>query len=326
MSHALIPQRALRAHRPARPSPREAASAAHQARIGHCLQARGRWLAAILHEHKVLTSHQIVAMAWPSARAANLRLLTLYRWRVVDRFQPFRTCGSAPMHYVLDAAGAAALAGQHGVEPNRLGYRREREIGRAHSLRLAHTVGVNEVMARLVARSRRAGGKVVAWWSEDRCARHFGEHVRPDAYGRWANAGRALEWFLEFDCGTEALPVLARKLTGYQRLATSSGIRTPVLFTFPTTRRETTARDALAAALRDLSPAGLVPVATATLPTGAGWLPLGTASSQRLTLDGLAAVWPAPPATGAEFVRELGGVLPPPSPMPPPPAASPFGP
>jgi hypothetical protein len=321
-----MPQRALREHKPARPSLREAASAAHQARISRCLQARDRWLGAMLHEHKILTSHQITALAWPSARAANLRLLTLYRWRIVDRFQPFRSRGSAPMHYVLDVAGAAALAHQHGIEPARLGYRREREIGRAHSLRLAHTIGVNEVMAGLAARGRQAGdGELVAWWSEERCAHHFGEHVRPDAYGRWAQAGREIEWFLEFDCGTEALPVLASKLTAYQRLAASSGIRTPVLFTFPTTRRETTARDTLAVALRELRPTGLIPIATATLSAGHAWLPLTSAPSRRLALTELAGLWPAPAADPAA-PAEPAGMLPLPTPLPPAPPVCPFGP
>ena len=49
--------------------------------------------------------------------------------------------GTAPMHYVLDIAGAVALAYEDGLEPKQLGYRHEDAIGIAHSLRLAHAVG-----------------------------------------------------------------------------------------------------------------------------------------------------------------------------------------
>lgn len=64
-----------------------------------------------------------------------------------------------------------------------------------------------------------APGHLTAWWSEARCARYFGDLVRPDAYGRWRQADREVEFFLEFDFGTEALPVLASKLAGYHQLA-----------------------------------------------------------------------------------------------------------
>jgi hypothetical protein len=42
--------------------------------------------------------------------------------RIIDRFQPFVSTGTAPMHYVLDIAGAVALAYENGLDPKRLGY------------------------------------------------------------------------------------------------------------------------------------------------------------------------------------------------------------
>lgn len=53
--------------------------------------------------------------------------------------------------------------------------------------------------------------------------------VRPDAYGRWREDGHQVEFFLEFDIGTENLGKLGRKLHGYEKLATATGITTPVL-------------------------------------------------------------------------------------------------
>ena len=73
------------------------------------LTDRDRAILELVWEHRVLTTHQITELAFPSLRAANHRLLDLFKWRVVDRFQPFVTTGTAPMHYVLDVAGAVAL-------------------------------------------------------------------------------------------------------------------------------------------------------------------------------------------------------------------------
>lgn len=326
------PQRMLRGHLPQRVNTRAAGSAEHYAFLTERLQPRDRWLARMLHEHKVFTSHQITQLAWPSIRAANLRLLQLYRWRIVDRFQPFITFGSAPMHYVLDVAGATTLAHEDGLSPKDLNYRHDREIGRALSLQLAHTIGTNGIFTTLIARARQphATGTVTAWWSETRCAHHFGDIVRPDAYGRWQEHGREVEWFLEFDFGTEPLPRLAAKLTAYERLATNTGITTPILIWLPTTRREASARAALTTALGSLDRPELVPVATTATdlaptadaldPTIARWAVLKpqheSGRQPLIALTQTVALRPPTPA-GQAASTSLPTGLAPPSPMPP---------
>lgn len=336
------PQRALRGHLPARPTPRAATTGEHHAMLAAHLTPRDRWLARMCFEHRVFTTHQIVQLAYPSLRAANHRLRDLFCWRVLDRFQPFLSCGTAPMHYVLDIAGALALAHEDGLDPKTLGYRHQGAIGIAHSLRLAHTVGVNGFFTTLIAASRHpnAPGQLTAWWSEARCARHFGDLVRPDAYGRWRQVDREVEFFLEFDFGTEALPILASKLAGYHQLATATGITTPVLVWLPTTRRETTARRALADALSQLDHPESVPVATSsadfpsTEPDNTSatsrWLPLpGPASRQpgRLRLAELAQLWPKtatprqPETSASQRGAEPATALAPPPPLPPSPPA-----
>ncbi len=374
MSSYPAPQCQLRGHRPARPSDRAALTGEHHAYLAAHLTPRDRWLARVLAEHRVLTAGQIAQLAFASTRTANRRLLSLYRWRVVDRFQPYLTSGSAPMHYVLDTAGAAALAAEDGIDTSTkdLGYRHDRAIQIAHSLRLAHTVGVNGCFADLIAIARHsptdrpgggnvdgvAGGSwaVTAWWSEARCGRLFGEHVRPDAYGRWRETSDGptseVEFFLEHDTGTEALNRVAGKLTGYQRLAAATGIPTPVLFWLPTPTREAHARTALAAVLRGLDRPDLVPVATTSSipdlvtsgadydawyprgwtapdsPAGARWLPLtptatpgGPDTVARVRLAQLAQIWPhsAPPAGPSDDApaHRPGTGLTPPAPMPP---------
>ena len=337
------PQRLLRGHMPQRPTPRAATTGEHHAQLARRLTPRDRWLARMLYEHKVLTSKQIIELCYPSKRAANHRLLDLFKWRVIDRFQPFVSTGTTPMHYVLDIAGAVALAYEDGLDPKKIGYRHEDAMGIAHSLRLAHTVGVNGFFTSLVAVSQHPGvdGRLTAWWSELRCTRLFGDMVRPDAYGRWCEDGRELEFFLEFDFGTEDLGTLSSKLHGYEKLAVATGITTPVLVWLPSSPRETNARAALSSMLAQLDHPTLVPVATSAPdvtgernPAAARWLPISTAATRRpgrLRLAELAQIWPqAVPPTAAQVstavpVRKAPSALAAPEPLPPPPSTSTFG-
>ncbi|MEV6906007.1 replication-relaxation family protein [Amycolatopsis sp. NPDC051071] len=342
-------QHTLRDHLPGRHTARAASSVEHQAMLASRLTVRDKWLLALLHEHRVLTSFQIQDAAFPSGRSARQRVLDLYLWCAISRFQPFQQLGSAPMHYVLGPAGAAVLAAEHGREVKDLGYRHDRAMAIAHNQRLAHTVGVNDFFTSLIARTRhaKADEAVTAWWSESRCARHFGDLVIPDGYGRWCTrhrgGAREVEWFLEFDTGTESLTKVGRKLAGYARLAESTGIATPVLVWLPTTRREAGARTALARVHAGLDDPRTVPVATAAAdllepasphpsPAEAVWLPLTSArierAGPRYSLADLTDAWPglAPPAgPGTEDGEGEPGDpavaspyrLPPPSPIPP---------
>jgi hypothetical protein len=331
------PQRALRSHRPERPVPRVRNSAEHLAWLAGHLTARDRWLVRMLFEHKVFTTHQIVDLAFPTRRAANLRLLNLYKWGVLHRFQPHRASGSHPMHYVLDTAGATLLAHEDGFEPSGLNYSREREVGRAYSLQLAHTVGCNGLFTTLIRRARQPGavGELTAWWSASRCGRHWGDIITPDGYGRWREAGREIEWFVEFDFGTEQLSRLAGKLTRYERLAKTTGITTPILVWLPTAEREASVRRVLVDALRALDHPHRVPVATTSAAaavdplemTESRWRRVGdTDTTGRIRLMDLPLLWPghagpAPRPADASPIRQSAEKhvdLAPPRPMPPP--------
>ncbi|KPM52720.1 hypothetical protein E0F15_17880 [Frankia sp. B2] len=328
------PQRALRI--PPRAPGRVVADAALVTYLARHLSPRDRWIARLAHEHRVLTTHQIVEAGWPSRRAANRRLRELYQWRVLDRFQPLVPVGQGqpPAHYVCDIAGASVLAAEDSIEIKDTGYRHTRAMAIAHSLRLAHTVAVNGFFTALIAHARQPTppGTLTAWWSESRCLRSFGDIVRPDAYGRWTSARGEIEWFLELDWATEPLGRLALKISDYGRLAAATRISTPVLFWFPTPQRETHARRALATALTGLDQPDMVPVATtaATLaptdaqldPTLARWLPLAQSRGTRLPLDQLTSAWPRlrppDPVDGRTGGTPAGPGLRPPAPMPPP--------
>ena len=345
------PQRALRGHQATRPTPRAANTAEHRAALSARLTVRDRWIIRMLHEHRVLTSHQITALAFPSFRSGRMRLRELFQYGVLDRFQPFVTVGTAPMHYVLAPAGAAVLAAEDGLDVTDLGYRHDRALGIAHSLRLAHTIGVNEWFTALVHHAHHSNPTehtLDAWWSEIRCARHFGDLIKPDAYGRWTTQHREIEFFLEYDFGTEVLSKLAGKLPGYAALAQATAITTAVLVWLPTSRREVTARRLLHRAWRQLDDPPSVPVATAAAallnpqaphpsPADQVWLPLDPTSgrtSPRRELHRLLDAWPhlLPPntATGTDASAEvaIGPDSPPlmtpaPPPMPPAPSRGP---
>lgn len=265
------------------------------------LTPRDRRILRMIWDHRVLTAPQIAQLAYDSEDTARKRLLRLHRMGVVDRFAPNlpRGSGAAPYHYVLGEAGAAVLACEDGIDVKDFGYRRERVLSVAYSQTLAHTVGVNGFFTALVAHTRRVPlASVERWWPEHRCRAQWGETARSDAYGRWTENGQMLDFFLEYDNGTETLDRVARKLVSYYALTQQSGITTPVLFWLPGERREANLRKRLLQ--QDEHHA--VPIATACGsaltgpiddgPAGPLWLPLGT-RSPRLRLAGLAAHWPA---------------------------------
>ena len=188
------------------------------------------------------------------------------------------------------------LAAEDGITPADLGYRRDRAMAIALSPRLAHDAGANGVFTALAAAARASGGQAAleSWWSERRCAAAWGDHARPDGYGRWreqapGQPAAVTDFFLEYDTGTEPLARLIAKLAGYAALAARTGITTPVLFWLPSPRREAALHARLAGppppGTRDAASAAQipgVPVATAAPgtspegPAGAAWLPAGS--------------------------------------------------
>lgn len=327
------PQRDLRTPIPARASSRVAASTEHQAKVAAHLTERDRWIARMCAEHRTLTSTQITQIAFPTRRAANHRLQRLYQWRVLDRFQPFVGKGRSPMFYVLDTTGAHLLAHEDGIDPRELGFRAERSIGIAYSLRLAHLHGLNSLFTGLIADALAHDDRAVtAWWSEARCTRHFGDIVRPDGYGRWREASRDIEWFIEWDTGSYQLSRFVAKLPDYLELAATTRIVTPLLAVFATAQREAHARPLLAEHLRAQPRPHDLPIATTTAEelnragTGSAgiWLPLAQRDAGRYRLIDLHTAWPhlGEPTASAQTTTNTGEASPvprlrTPAPMPP---------
>jgi hypothetical protein len=290
----LVPPRASEHPRPReRDSSRRASGARQLASLASRLTDRDRAILRFVGEHRVLTTGQFAQLFFGSQDRAEHRLRELTDARVLARFRPHTRHGegSAPFHYVLGPLGAAVLAAEQGVELRRLGYRLDKALAIAHSQRLGHTVGINGFFTALAAHARQRGpgrAALAVWWSERRCADRWGEIVRPDGYGRWREDDREVDFFLEYDRGTESTERLAAKLAGYQDLADATRILTPVLFWLPSSGREATAREALAGQTRWGRRRFVVATASATLrldPADRVWLPLSQSWPRRRLID-----------------------------------------
>lgn len=261
--------------------------------LARLLTDRDRMLLRAVARHRVMTSDQLAEVFFDSRRRAQDRLLRLYGLQVLDRFEPIRPAfGRVPLHYVIGRLGAAVLAAEDGTDADRAvrRWKADRALALGGSQRLLHLLGVNAFYAALAGHARRhPDAALVDWMTEEEAAAWAVDLVRPDAYGTWREAGQTVEFFLEYDRGTESLGRLVAKLSGYERLEAERGQTAWVLFALAP-RREPGARKALAGAT--------VPIATGRVdhpagPQGEIWLPLQEAD-RRFRLTDLAQV-PKPP-------------------------------
>jgi hypothetical protein len=243
------------------------------------LTPRDRALCALLFDHRVLTTAQVVDYCFANLTSARHRLAVLHRLRVLDRFRPFRPTGSAPWHWILDSHGVEVVAADRGIEVPRPTAHHARALALADSQRLAHLLGVNGLFCSLACWARsEEDAELAEWWPERRCVAEWGQVVRPDAFGVVRQGDQVVEFFVEYDAGTETLARLAAKLDGYADLVGATGWSPWVAFWFPSPRREAEARVVLN------SPT--VPVVTAAGGLGAGagraaWLPVGSEDPRR---------------------------------------------
>jgi hypothetical protein len=270
------------------------------------LTDRDRDLVRLVAVHRVLTTGQLAALGFGSIITARHRLAVLVRLGLLRRFRPHPATGSAPWHYVLGPVGAAMLGtedrDEHKWAPH---VRADRQLALERSPRLGHMTGRNWFFAALARHAREHGGQLAEWLNEadtfaryqDAPPRHEDRArlPRPDGAGTWAEDGQTVSFLLEYDTGTEHLPVLAAKLDGYAVLAAGLAWHErpcPVIvFCFGSPRREQAARRALAATRQ----ADGLRIATAALdprtasPAGPVWLPLGWTSGA-VRLAGLGAL------------------------------------
>ncbi len=275
------------------------------------LTERDRVLVRLVGEHRVLTTGQLAALGFANLTTARHRLSVLVRLGLLRRFRPHPPTGSAPWHYVLGPVGAALLGTEDRDEAKWAPQvRTDRQLGPERSLRLAHMTGRNQFFVSLASHARQRGGELTEWLNEADSAARCGHAAvwsadrhrmpHPDGTGTWAEHGQAVTFLLEYDGGTEHLPVLAAKLDGYQVLAANLAwhehLCPVLLFCFSSPRREQAARRALAASPE----AGDLRIATAALdphltsPAGSVWLPLLGHQGRQVRLIDLDAALPDP--------------------------------
>ncbi len=253
-------------------------------RVLSSLTPRDRFLMDLIAEHQVFTTAQLADIAFVGISTAQRRLVRLYRLDVLDRFRWHVAQGSIEWRYTLGPVGASLVAASREKDPPRPSEMRRRTMRLSNSPRLEHLLGCNGVFAALMGHARCCpDAELEDWWSERYCAERYGEIVRPDAYAAWAEGGRRVEFFFEYDTGSESLGRLVDKLPGYADLADAGGPAIPVLFWLQTSARE--------ADFRRLLRRPPVPVATTTaeLVSALGgcsadevWLAVGDGCRRRL--------------------------------------------
>lgn len=266
------------------------------------LTERDRYIIRIVAEHRVLTTDQLAALAFDSIITARHRLGALAGLGALRRFRPHRASGSAPWHYLLGPLGAELLGAEDRDDKRWLPQvRAGRQVALQRSQRLSHMTGANWFFVALADHARRGGGDLRTWLTEGHTAEFFYKYPislsalaslpQPDGIGVWAELGREIAFMLEYDTGTEHLTQVAGKLNHYAALAEVltryQQPIAPLLFCFLTTRREQTARRALAASADSLS----LHIATAaidpqvTCPAGQVWMPLDGSHRQVRLID-----------------------------------------
>lgn len=236
-------------------------------------QPRDRRIFNDLHEHKVLTTHHLADLHFESERLARRRLLKLFKVGAIRRFRPDVQTGSLPHHYVLAEMGARILAAERGVYLRDLPFRKDQDLRAANSPQLAHLLDVNTFFTKLASACRHtADHELTQWKSESSTRDQWEDFVAADGLGRIEAPQKGRTFFLELDRGTEQPWRLERKLAPYQKLSPIEEAPDLLLFCFPDSKREISARKAL-------HPCGLS-VATTTLkrhvsdPLGCNWLPI----------------------------------------------------
>jgi len=186
-------------------------------------------------------------MYFDDLNTAQHRLTTLYKLRLVDRFQPLdHRYASLPYHYVLDQLGAMVVAAERGEDPDTSRWRADKALAIGKSQRLRHLVGVNGFFSALVTESRRRDDCYLSlWWSECHCASQFDRIAQPDGLGVWEEAGDRVVFCLECDRSTETLERLEKKLKSYEDLQVASGLAYWICFSFGHPCREAGARRVL---------------------------------------------------------------------------------
>lgn len=181
------------------------------------LDARERAVLIAIYEHKVLVTEHLKAMFFGSLRRAQDRLRHLAQLGLIEAWYPPqpRGMGKASGHHTLTESGAQVVASLLGIARSELRYVVRDEEDREQDAWLAHRIGVNEFFCALIEAGRNHDGHGLAKWVPERTVKTADGWIRPDGYGVYLHPDGALDFYLEYDRGTETTRQLANKLAGY---------------------------------------------------------------------------------------------------------------
>jgi hypothetical protein len=196
------------------------------------LDARERAVLVAIYEHKVLLTEHLKAMFFGSVRRAQDRLRHLAQRGLVDTWYPPqpRGMGKASGHHTLTESGAQVVASLLGIARSELRYVIREPEDREQDAWLAHRIGVNEFFCALIEAGRTNDAHGLAKWVPERTVRTADGWIRPDGYGVFLHPGGTLDFYLEYDRGTETTRQLANKLAGYIGIARDWTAQEPELF------------------------------------------------------------------------------------------------
>ena len=105
--------------------------------VAHRLTQRDRSILTMLYRHRVFTTDQLAETYFDNMNTARHRLTTLYKLRLVDRFQPLdHRYASLPYRYVLGELGAMVVAAERGEDPDKSRWRADKALAIGKSQRL----------------------------------------------------------------------------------------------------------------------------------------------------------------------------------------------
>ncbi len=227
-------------------------SLTHLTSLGSRLTDRDRQIVLDCYEHNVLTTTQLQRLHFAGLRTAELRLNTLYRLRVLDRFRPAAPpgTGTSPYHWILDEAGAHVVAALQGIERRELKWRHANALALAGSPKLHHHIEINEFFAQLAYEATMQRGGLTEWYGERAIHGLFRGIIWPDGYGVLTPRDRPpIHFLLELDRATEPASQLRDKALRYAKAiprSTLADLRPVVVLAVPNHARARAASTAIA--------------------------------------------------------------------------------
>ena len=173
-----------------------------------------------LAEHKFFSTDQIQTLFCDSSRTTQRVLSQLRRDGLISSFE-WRSSSRRrdANRHLLTPAGLNLVASLRGCRVAELGKIPTDKNAVERIIR--HRAGVNRFFCDLVALTlQRQDYGLESWRDEHKLITPFGE-VQPDSFGRLVYPAGAVEFYFEYDLGTEHRRVLIDKLANYLRIAST---------------------------------------------------------------------------------------------------------